>query len=102
MRSNIVLATASLLRSAPAGAFAGYASIFDQLDQGHDIVAHGAFRRSLAERRAEGVKLLWQHDPGQPVGVIDSLSEDARGLFVRGRLLLDVARAREAHALMRN
>nr|WP_279347279.1 HK97 family phage prohead protease [Govania unica] len=96
------MATASLLRSAPEGAFAGYASVFGTLDRGHDIVARGAFRRSLSERGASGVKLLWQHDPNQPVGVIDSLAEDNHGLYMRGRLLLDVARAREALSLMRN
>lgn len=96
-----MLVTASLLRSAPAGAFAGYASVFHREDRGRDIVMRGAFRRSIAERGAAGIKLLWQHDPQEPIGVIDSLAEDDHGLFVRGRLLLEVARAREAHALMR-
>lgn len=84
------------------GAFAGYASVFNVEDRGHDIVLRGAFRRTLASRGARGIKLLWQHDASEPIGVIDSLVEDAHGLFVRGRLLLDVARAREAHALMRS
>jgi len=44
--------------------------------------------------------MLWQHDPTQPIGVWDEVREDAKGLFVKGRLLLDVARAREAHVLV--
>jgi hypothetical protein len=44
--------------------------------------------------------MLWQHDPGQPIGVWDEVREDRKGLFVRGRLLRDVARGREAAALL--
>ena len=51
-------------------------------------------------RAGGGVKMLWQHDPTQPIGVWDEVREDARGLFVRGRLLLEVRAAREAHVLL--
>ena len=73
------------------GAFAGYASLFDRVDLGRDVVSRGAFRDSLAKRGAGGIKLLFQHDPNQVIGVWDEIREDARGLFVRGRLLPDVA-----------
>jgi HK97 family phage prohead protease len=82
------------------GEFEGYASVFDVVDQGHDIIIRGAFLRSLKERGAQGIRFLWQHDPSEPIGRIEEVREDRRGLYVRGRLLLDVARAREAHALM--
>jgi HK97 family phage prohead protease len=45
--------------------------------------------------------MLWQHDPAQPIGVWDEVREDDRGLHVRGRILADVARGREAAALVR-
>ncbi len=77
----------------------GYASRFDAPDQGGDVVAPGAYRVSLAENR--GVKMLWQHDPSQPIGVWEDLREDTQGLWVKGRLLEGVARAREAAALLR-
>jgi HK97 family phage prohead protease len=48
------------------------------------------------------VRMLWQHDPGEPIGRWLSITEDTRGLHVRGRLNLAVARAREIHALMRD
>jgi hypothetical protein len=38
------------------------------------------------------VRMLWQHDPAQPVGVWTEISEDQRGLFCRGALNLDVQR----------
>lgn len=89
------------LPAADAGGFEGYASVFGLPDRGRDIVMRGAFARSIRERRARGIKLLWQHDPSEPIGMLDEIREDARGLFVRGRLLLNLKRAKEAHALMR-
>ncbi len=65
------------------------------------MVMPGAFADSLARRGAAGIRLLWQHDPEQPVGVWTAIAEDGRGLRVRGQLNLRVARARELLALMR-
>ncbi|RMD91756.1 MAG: HK97 family phage prohead protease [Alphaproteobacteria bacterium] len=81
---------------------AGYASLFGRVDQGGDVVEPGAYARSLKELAASGrrVKMLWQHDPAQPIGVWDEVREDARGLYVKGRILTDVARGREAAALV--
>lgn len=83
------------------GVFEGYASLFDTADLGRDVVAPGAFADSLRRRGPGGVKMLWQHDAAQPIGTWLSIAEDARGLKVRGRLNLAVARAREVLALMR-
>jgi uncharacterized protein len=85
----------------PDGSFSGYASLFNTQDLGSDIVLPGAFRDSLRERGPTGIKLLYQHNPAEPIGVWESLKEDSRGLLVRGRLMLAVARAREVLALMR-
>jgi HK97 family phage prohead protease len=74
------------------GRFSGYASVFNQLDSGGDIVLPGAFRKSLARRRGR-IRLLFQHDPKEPVGTWDSLEEDSHGLFVRGRLVPGVPRS---------
>ena len=85
-----------------SGAFEGYASVFDIVDGFDDRVAPGAFAASLASSRGgRGVKMLWQHDASEPIGAWDSITEDARGLYVRGRLLLDVRRGAEAHALLK-
>ena len=84
------------------GVFEGYASLFGVVDLGKDIVTAGAFRDSLAKRGAAGVKLLWSHDPAQPIGVWEVIKEDVLGLKVRGRLNLAVAKAREVHALMKS
>ncbi|HXF53398.1 MAG TPA: HK97 family phage prohead protease [Hyphomicrobiaceae bacterium] len=83
------------------GVFEGYASLFHKEDMGRDVVVPGAFRDSLAERGASGIRMLFQHDPNQPIGVWLKLYEDARGLFARGRLMLEVGKAREVLALIR-
>lgn len=85
----------------PDGVFSGYASLFGRVDLGRDVVEKGAFSASLKARGAGGIRMLFQHDPAEPIGVWTEIREDARGLFVRGRLAKDVARAREVHSLMR-
>ena len=77
----------------------GYASLFGAADQGGDVVQSGAYAASLHRlaQRKSGVKMLWQHDPTKPIGIWDEVREDKRGLYVRGRLLLDVQAGREAH-----
>ncbi len=80
----------------------GYASVFGRRDQGGDVVQAGAYGASLKALAAAGrrVKMLWQHDPAQPIGVWDEVREDATGLYVKGRILMDVERGREAAALL--
>ncbi|MAW99893.1 MAG: HK97 family phage prohead protease [Sphingomonas sp.] len=85
------------------GSFTGYGSVFGVEDSYAEVVAAGAFADSLAELKAKDrrVPVLWQHDQRQPIGIYDLIEEDARGLKVEGRLLIDkVGQAREAHALM--
>lgn len=74
------------------GRFSGYASLFNRLDSGGDIVMPGAFTKSLA-KRSDRIRLLFQHDPKEPVGTWESLVEDGQGLFVSGRLVPGVPRA---------
>jgi HK97 family phage prohead protease len=83
------------------GTFAGYASLFGKADLGRDIVLPGAFRASLAKRGAAGIKMLFQHDPREPIGVWTDIREDGTGLYVRGKLTTGVARAREVLSLIR-
>lgn len=65
--------------------FAGYAAVFDRPDRGGDVVRAGAFAASL--KRGGSVPLLWQHDAARPIGRIEYLQEDKRGLRVIGRLV---------------
>jgi HK97 family phage prohead protease len=80
--------------------FAGYAAVFDRPDRGGDVVRAGAFARSL-KRGAQAVPLLWQHDAARPIGRIEYLKEDRRGLRVIARLSESRA-GREAAALLKD
>jgi hypothetical protein len=81
--------------------FAGYAALFDRVDRGGDVIRRGAFARAVAAG-PQGVPLLWQHDPTRPIGRIETLGEDARGLRVIARLTPGHAQADEAAALLRD
>jgi HK97 family phage prohead protease len=82
------------------GKFAGYASVFDVLDSQNDIIMRGAFTQTL-KGRVHDIKMLWQHQQDEPIGVFERIFEDKRGLYVEGKLLLDVARAKEAYSLLK-
>lgn len=85
------------------GTFEGYGSIFGNVDSYGEKVVPGAFVDSLAKHRREGtaVLMLWQHDNHEPIGVWEDLAEDAKGLWGKGRLIMEVQRAREVYALLR-
>lgn len=83
------------------GTFEGYASLFETEDMGRDVVVRGAFAESLRAKGAAGIKMLFQHDPAEPIGVWEEIREDTRGLYVRGRLMSAVAKSREVLSLMR-
>lgn len=85
-----------------AGTIEGYGSIFGVIDRGGDIVAPGAFKASLADwRRKKAMPpMLWQHDSWSPIGIWDEITEDEKGLKVKGALVLEVPAAASARALV--
>jgi uncharacterized protein len=85
------------------GVVEGYGSVFGVRDSYGDVIAAGAFAKSLREHKKTKTQpaMLWQHDPSEPVGVWDIVEEDEKGLKVKGRLALDTARGKEAHALLK-
>ncbi|MBW6421257.1 HK97 family phage prohead protease [Rhizobium sp. XQZ8] len=83
------------------GTFSGYASVFGEVDLGKDRIERGAFLNSLVERGPAGVRMLFQHDPNEPIGAWKTIREDARGLYVEGVLAPGVGRSREVLSLMK-
>lgn len=77
------------------GSFEGYASVFNVIDYQKDIILPGAFKTDTP------VKMLWQHDAQKPIGIWDSLYQDAYGLYVKGHLLMDLSAAKEAYTLLK-
>ncbi|RVT43435.1 HK97 family phage prohead protease [Sphingobium algorifonticola] len=77
--------------------FAGYAAVFDAVDRGGDVVRRGAF----GALKGRQVPLLWQHRPDTPLGYVETLAEDARGLRVVARVSGRTAAGRAAMAMLR-
>jgi uncharacterized protein len=73
------------------GEFAGYGSVFDNVDSYGDVVTKGAFSVSLADWGAKGKlpPMLWQHSSWEPLGPFTKMVEDEHGLYVEGKILLD-------------
>jgi HK97 family phage prohead protease len=85
-----------------SGTFMGYGSVYGVVDLGDDIVASGAFTKSLSDLSRKGLMpaMLWQHRAAEPIGVYTSVKEDPNGLFVEGKLALKTQRGAEAYELM--
>lgn len=87
------------VRAAGEGVLTGYASVFGgPPDSYGDIIAPGAFRRSLDEHKAEGSlpAMLWAHKTDEPIGRWTELREDDKGLFARGAFNLKTQRGQDA------
>lgn len=88
------------------GEFEGYLAVFGNVDAHGDVIEPGAFKKTIrdaeAQRRATGAEyllpILWQHDPLEPIGGFVEMREDTKGLYVRGRLDMDIPQGRRAYS----
>ena len=82
--------------------FEGLGSVFRNVDLGGDIVAPGAFKRSLAQHRKAGSlpPLFWMHDPSRVPGKWTAMKETDDGLHVKG-VLADTPLGNEIHTLLK-
>lgn len=88
----------------PDGTFTGFASTFGgKPDAYGDIIVPGAFADTLQKNGygGNGIKMLWQHDSREPVGVWLSLSEEKKGLKVQGQIATKTTRGSDAYELMK-
>ena len=85
------------------GSVEGYGSVFGVRDSYDDVIAGGAFGASITAHKSSGTMpaMLWQHDAGQPIGIWTDMTEDAKGLHIKGKLALDTVKGKEAHALLK-
>lgn len=81
--------------------FEGHGSVFNNEDLGGDVVLKGAFARSLAQHRKANSSppMFWMHDPMRVPGKWLELSEDDRGLRVKG-VLANTPLGDEIHELL--
>jgi len=80
------------------GTIRGYASTFGNTDLGFDVVSKGAFKKSIKESGGK-FPILADHDPTKQIGWNFRAEEDDTGLFVEGKLDLNVQSAREKYSL---
>jgi uncharacterized protein len=85
------------------GTFEGHVSVAGNVDSYGEIVMPTAFAKSLARHAKAKTSplMLWQHNPDHPIGIWESLEEDSKGLWGRGRLVKGVRLADEAHLLLK-
>ncbi len=85
------------------GTVEGYGSVFGVRDAYDDIIAPGAFMKSLEEHKAAGTlpAMLWQHDSSEPVGVWTEMVEDEKGLRLKGQIAIETTRGKDARALLK-
>jgi HK97 family phage prohead protease len=85
-----------------ARTFEGYAAAYGNTDSDNDVIEQGAFAKSIKEAFPAGsIKVLWQHDARQPIGLPVEMREDSRGLWVKSRISR-TAKGDEALELMRD
>lgn len=80
------------------GRFSGILSTYGNVDEVGDVCEAGCFDKSLAE--GSRYPLLWQHDSSSPIGSFEATTDDT-ALRIEGRINMEVARGREAYALLK-
>lgn len=82
------------------GVFEGYGSIYGNVDLGDDVVVKGACGQSLAAHKAAGSMpaMLWYHSPRDIPGVWTEMEENGKGVYAKGRFLMDTQLGRETYS----
>lgn len=83
------------------GEFEGYAAIFGEADAQNDIFKAGAFKKTIKAKKPGQIKLLRDHQRDKLVGIWTELKEDSRGLYVKGRFVLETTLGAETHMLVK-
>lgn len=92
---------------APVGSFEGYGAVFGNIDSHGDVIEPGAFAKTLLERERAGralppMRKMHGLNSLDPIGVWEKMSEDANGLYVKGRLVgLDTEAGKFTYAQLR-
>lgn len=89
------------VREEGEGTFEGHAAIFEKKNSHREIIKKGAFKESISSRGTKGIKMLFGHERNNPIGKWTDIREDSKGLFVRGQLLMQLAKAQETLLLMK-
>jgi uncharacterized protein len=80
--------------------FTGYASVFNKPDSTGDIILPGAFAETLRDNYNRNIKLLWQHDPENPIGYLTEIRETIQGLYVEGNIITELPKGMDVYKLI--
>lgn len=89
-KMNFDLREFKFAQDGDAMTIAGYGAVFGNVDAYGDVIAPGAFAKSLAAHKAAGTvpQMLLEHGTSPlPIGVWKSMAEDGHGLKVEGEFL---------------
>jgi HK97 family phage prohead protease len=84
--------------SAEAGTWTGYGAVFDNLDDGRDIIKQGAFKK-IRLKKNNRLRVPLYHDMQRLVGDAE-VTQDSKGLLVKGKLNMALPAAEEAYQLL--
>ena len=84
------------------GEISFYGAVFNNIDSYDDVILPGAFKNCLTRKKPKEIKFCYNHDRSVFIGTFDKLEEDNYGLFVKGRLILDLEKGKEAYILTKN
>lgn len=98
-RKSTIINWKSLRFLGDKGVIKGYASVFNNRDLDGDIILPGAFKNTLSKNKE--VRLLWQHNANIPIGVLNKLSEDTKGLKMTAQLQLAIIDAQKAYEMVK-
>lgn len=60
----------------------GYGAVFGNIDSYRDIIQQGAFKKTLNDMK-DRIAFCYQHDIYNPIGKIQEIKEDMRGLWLK-------------------
>jgi len=103
MEHKLLTLESSAVKFAEDGAgytFTGYASVFNGIDSYGDMIAPGAYRKTL-KNRERPVQMRWNHF-GPVIGKWTLLREDEKGLYVEGELTPGHSVAEDARAVLKH
>lgn len=101
LRKTLSLSDVTLKMDGEGGRFAGYASVWGNVDSDGDIVVRGAFDYTL---RTHGKpKMFFNHDwSSLPIGKWEVTKEDDHGLYVEGEYTPGLQLAESVRAAMKH
>lgn len=84
-----------------SGTLKGYAAVYNNVDLIGELIEKGAFSKWLKKKR-KSLPLLWNHNASEVIGSIKTVTDDNNGLWVEGKINLEVAKANEVYSLLKN